>query len=53
MIHALHFIGAYLAAYLLYLPVIACVNEYLEAHAESHPVGMAHLFAFCIALQTL
>lgn len=30
MIHLAHFVGAYLAGYLLYLPAIACMERYLD-----------------------
>jgi hypothetical protein len=53
MIHVAHFIGAYLVGYLLYLPAIACVDEFMGIEVDGLRVVMAHVFGFAIALLTL
>lgn len=49
MILLAHFIGAYLAAYCLYLPTVACMDTYLEIDAPRERVLMAHVFAASVA----
>lgn len=45
----LHFIGAYLAAYCLYLPAIAFVDAYIGIDTKWERVIFAHVFAASVA----
>jgi hypothetical protein len=50
MIALAHFIGAYIAAYCLYLPAVAFVDGYLDIDAGWERVMFAHVFAASVAV---